>query len=85
MFRTFARFVPNGASDLFQFHPSDLTAVLELAWDQRADRTEPGPPNENWNLATPSEGVIFLAFELPGLEVGPLLRPLQRLRPVSLI
>ena len=38
MFRTFARFLTNGASDLVQFHPSDLTAVLELAWDRRADR-----------------------------------------------
>jgi hypothetical protein len=38
MFRTFARFLTNGASDLVQLHPSDLTAVLELAWDRRADR-----------------------------------------------
>ncbi len=38
MFRTFARFITNGARDLVQFHPSDLTAVLELAWDRRADR-----------------------------------------------
>jgi hypothetical protein len=35
MFRTFARALPNGANDLVQFHPSDLTAVLELAWDRR--------------------------------------------------
>jgi hypothetical protein len=35
MFRAFARLMPNGASDLVQFHPSDLTAVLELAWDYR--------------------------------------------------
>ncbi len=46
MFRTFAKFLTNGttddtkgARDLVQFHPSDLTAVLELAWDRRADRT----------------------------------------------
>jgi hypothetical protein len=38
MFRTFARFLPNGATDLVQFHPADLTAVLELAWDRRANR-----------------------------------------------
>src|SRR5215207_10055675 len=38
MFRTFARFLTNRARDLFQFHPSDLTAVLELAWDRRSDR-----------------------------------------------
>ena len=40
MFRTFARFLPNGARDLVQFHPSDLTAVLELAWDRRANRPQ---------------------------------------------
>jgi hypothetical protein len=39
MFRTFAKlFLPNGARDLIQFHPSDLTAVLELAWDKRSNR-----------------------------------------------
>jgi hypothetical protein len=37
MFRTFAR-VPNvGAERLFRFHPADLIAVLELAWDRRAE------------------------------------------------
>ena len=37
MFRTFAR-VPNvGAQNLFLFHPADLIAVLELAWDRRAE------------------------------------------------
>ena len=41
MFRTFATFLPNGAADLLQLHPSDLTAVLELAWDRRAERTTP--------------------------------------------
>jgi hypothetical protein len=40
MFRTFARFLPNGARDLVQFHPSDLTAILELAWDRRANRPD---------------------------------------------
>jgi hypothetical protein len=39
MFRTFAKFLPHGAADLLQFHPADLTAVLELAWDHRAKRT----------------------------------------------
>lgn len=39
MFRTFAR-VPNvGAQKLFMFHPADLIAILELAWDRRADST----------------------------------------------
>jgi hypothetical protein len=36
MFRTFAGVLPNPA-DLFLFHPSDLTAVLEFAWDRRFD------------------------------------------------
>ena len=40
MFRTFARFLTNGARDLVQFHPSDLTAVLEFAWDHRSDRQD---------------------------------------------
>jgi hypothetical protein len=39
MFRNFARFLPSGSRDLVQFHPSDLTAVLELAWDRRANRS----------------------------------------------
>src|SRR5262245_24636924 len=38
MFRTFAKFLPGGARDLVQFHPADITAVLELAWDRRANR-----------------------------------------------
>ena len=40
MFRTFAKFTTNGARDVVQFHPADLTAVLELAWDRRADRKD---------------------------------------------
>jgi hypothetical protein len=40
MFRAFAKFMPNGARDLVQFHPSDLTAVLELAWDHRPHGTD---------------------------------------------
>jgi hypothetical protein len=40
MFRTFAKFLPGGAADLVQFHPADLTAVLELAWDHRSPRTD---------------------------------------------
>jgi hypothetical protein len=39
VFRTFAKFLTNGARDLVQFHPSDLTAVMEFAWDHRANRT----------------------------------------------
>jgi hypothetical protein len=38
MFRAFAKFLP--AKDLVQFHPADLTAVLELAWDRRSSRQE---------------------------------------------
>ena len=38
MFRTFAKFITTleetGAIDLMHLHPSDLTALLELAWDR---------------------------------------------------
>ncbi|MFN0104220.1 MAG: hypothetical protein ACKV2U_19310 [Bryobacteraceae bacterium] len=42
MFRRFAKFltdagVPNGPEVLMKFHPSDLTALLELAWDRRSN------------------------------------------------
>ncbi|UFS71443.1 hypothetical protein LPW11_04415 [Geomonas sp. RF6] len=40
MFRTFAKFMTNGARDLVRLHPSDLTAVLELAWDRRKNRLD---------------------------------------------
>lgn len=55
MFRTFARFLPNGARDLVQFHPSDLTAVLELAWDRRTDR-------QNLELGHPFRRSDFQSF-----------------------
>lgn len=55
MFRTFARFLPNGARDLVQFHPSDLTAVLELAWDKRSNR-------QNLELGHPFRRSDFLSF-----------------------
>lgn len=38
MFRTFANFLPNGANDLVQFHPADLTALLELAFERRSNQ-----------------------------------------------
>src|SRR6476620_8485049 len=48
MFRTVAKLLTQGATDdtkgargLVQFHPTDLTAVLELACDHRADRPTP--------------------------------------------
>jgi hypothetical protein len=37
MFRTFARTPGVGAQKLFQFHPADLIAILEFAWDRRAE------------------------------------------------
>ena len=41
MFRRFAKFLTdagfNGADVVTNFHPSDLTALLELAWDQRSN------------------------------------------------
>jgi hypothetical protein len=55
MFRVFARFLPNGARDLVQFHPSDLTAVLELAWQHRSNRL-------NLELGHPFRRSDFLSF-----------------------
>jgi hypothetical protein len=37
MFRTFAKVSGIGAEGLFRFHPADLIALLELAWDHRAE------------------------------------------------
>lgn len=37
MFLSFASQLPNGAADLFAFHPADLLALLEDAWDQRVN------------------------------------------------
>jgi hypothetical protein len=48
MFRRFAKFLTdnpetstNGAEVLMRFHPSDLTALLELAWDKRSNNADP--------------------------------------------
>jgi hypothetical protein len=37
MFRRFAAVPGVGAQRLFRFHPADLIALLELAWDRRAE------------------------------------------------
>jgi transcriptional regulator with XRE-family HTH domain len=37
MFRAFAALAGVGAERLFRFHPADLNAALELAWDRRAE------------------------------------------------
>ena len=37
MFRTFASLPDVGAQKLFLFHPTDLIAALELAWDRRPE------------------------------------------------
>ena len=40
MFRLFAKLLgPNGGQALMRFHPADLTALLELAWDERSNNT----------------------------------------------
>ena len=39
MFRSLAQHLGADAQKLFLFHPADLTAVLELAWDRRAHLT----------------------------------------------
>src|SRR5688572_10761378 len=53
MFRAFAKFLP--ARDLVQFHPADLTAVLELAWDKRSNR-------QDLELGHPFRRSDFLSF-----------------------
>ena len=62
MFRTFARFLTNGASDLVQFHPSDLTAVLELAWERRVDRQFLEPGHRPLDLGHPFRRSDLLSF-----------------------
>jgi hypothetical protein len=37
MFRRFASFLTDGAEELMRLHPADLTALLELAWDERSN------------------------------------------------
>jgi hypothetical protein len=79
MFRTFARFLPNGARDLVQFHPADLIAVLELAWDRRSNRQnlELGHPfhrSDLLNLGTTWFG--SRAFIPPAPNVQPNLNPI---------
>src|SRR5215475_11191035 len=37
MFRQLAAVYPGGAPALIQLHPSELTTLLELAWDLRAN------------------------------------------------
>jgi hypothetical protein len=53
MFRAFAKFLP--ARDLVQFHPADLTAVLELAWEKRSNR-------QDLELGHPFRRSDFLSF-----------------------
>jgi hypothetical protein len=53
MFRAFAKFLP--ARDLVQFHPADLTAVLELAWEKRSNR-------QDLDLGHPFRRSDFLSF-----------------------
>ena len=53
MFRVFAKFLP--ARDLVQFHPVDLTAVLELAWKRRSNR-------QTLELGHPFRRSDFLSF-----------------------
>ncbi len=63
MFRRFAKFLidpptpdSNGPDVLMRLHPADLTALLELAWDQRSN-------NPDLNLGHPAR-----RSDLPGLE-----------------
>ncbi len=81
MFRTFAK-VPNvGAQRLFLFHPTDLIAVLELAWDRRAEasalvlghplhRSDLNRFEDTWfgrrDLTPPAPGLVALAAAAAG-------------------
>lgn len=77
MFRTFAKFLTNGATEdtrgaraLVQFHPSDLTAVLELAWDRRVDHIDldlgdPFHRSDLFNFSTTWLGSRALAGDAP--------------------
>jgi hypothetical protein len=79
MFRKFAAIPGVGADRLFLFHPADLIAVLELAWDRRAEaNAEPlGHPFHRSDL-TRFEDTWFgrQAFTAP-LPAPPASRPLQ--------
>ena len=57
MFRVLATFLPNGARDLVLFHPSDLAAVLELAWDRSREQQ-----NDNLDLGDPFRRSDVLGF-----------------------
>jgi hypothetical protein len=72
MFIWFASQLPNKAADLFALHPSDLIALLEFAWDHRANdlafptgdprhRSDLGGMTGSWMgqfLATPPPAAI---------------------------
>ena len=51
MFRRFASQIPDGAIALFKCHPSVLTALLELAWQDRVDATS---DDKNKELGSPA-------------------------------
>ncbi len=40
MFRKFASFISGGAEELMRLHPADLSALLELAWDERSNNQD---------------------------------------------
>lgn len=44
MFRAFAAFLPRRGRDLVLFHPADLIALLELAWDESRARQDNAQP-----------------------------------------
>ena len=66
MFRTFAKYLTNGAKDLVQFHAADLTAVLELSWDRRANRqSELGHPFQRSALSISARRGLAAALSGP--------------------
>jgi hypothetical protein len=76
MFRSFAAF-PGIGTQLFLFHPTDLTAALELAWDRRLDDTAQavGHPHRRSDLNRFED--TWFGNTLTGAAVPTPNRPLQ--------
>jgi hypothetical protein len=66
MFTWFAQQLPGGAADLFAFHPSDLVALIEYAWDSRArDAFPTGDPRNRSALDGMTQSWMGQYFTTP--------------------
>jgi hypothetical protein len=71
VFEAFAALLPNGAADLFLFHPSDLVALLEYAWDHRANQAfATGDPRHRSDL--PGMGGTWMGQFFNSPPTGPI-------------